>query len=360
MTRSQSAAPALAGQCLDARDLVVLGDAGTHRVGFAVVRAVEVAAAGDDEVMFLAELSALGHILGAVAGVMHLDAVDGPFSHQLPQQRHTLVHRRVGEHHHGPSGLCRGQHLPHRRVSGGVEALAPRLPAEQLVIKPGVDAVAQTQLLQRLHDAALKEDAAVLRIFQRLLGAELGVQRLDLPAALQSALVAALAHDVAVPAQGRAVEVGPEGQQMDAVAALEVVAGEFGGGDEPHAVLHRVVIGVLGAEGGVVVRKGQSAQPQPRCHQGQAVDGDRAVRTGGMSMKVASHKLLSLDFYRFLRLVYHKNHRGTREPYTALPPTVSVEERMWWVRTTSVSSPPMASSSSTERVVEQMQDSAVG
>ena len=70
-------------------------------------------------------------------------------------------------------------------------------------------------------------------------------------------------------------------------------------------------------------------------------------------MKVASHKLLSLDFYRFLRLVYHKNHRGTREPYTALPPTVSVEERMWWVRTTSASSPPMASSSSTERVVEQ-------
>ena len=200
MARSQSAAPALAGQCLDARDLVVLGDAGTHRVGFAVVRAVEVAAAGDDEVMFLAELSALGHILGAVAGVMHLDAVDGPFSHQLPQQGHTLVHRRVGEHHHGPGGLCRGQHLPHRRVSGGVEAFAPRLPAEQLVIKPGVDAVAQAQLLQRLHDAALEEDAAVLRIFQRLLGAELGVQRLDLPAALQSALVAALAHDVAVPA----------------------------------------------------------------------------------------------------------------------------------------------------------------
>ena len=176
-----------------------------------------------------------------------------------------------------------------------MEALAPRLPAEQLVIKPGVDAVAQAQLLQRLHDAALEEDAAVLRIFQRLLGAELGVQRLDLPAALQRALVAALAHDVAVPPQGRAVQVGPEGQQVDAVAALEVVAGELGGGDEPHAVLHRVVVGVLGAECGIVVRKGQSAQPQPRCHQGQAMDGDRAVRTGGMSMKVASHKLLSLD-----------------------------------------------------------------
>ena len=295
MTRSQSAAPALAGQCLDARDLVILGDAGTHRVGFAVVRAVEVAAAGDDEVVFLAELSALGHILGAVAGVMHLDAVDSPFSHQLPQQRHTLVHRRVGEHHHGPSGLCRGQHLPHRRVSRGVEALAPRLPAEQLVIKPGVDAVAQAQLLQRLHDAALEEDAAVLRVLQRLLGAELGVERLNLPAALQSALVAALAHDVAVPAQGRAVEVGPEGQQMDAVAALEVVTGQFGGGDEPHAVLHRVVVGVLCAEGGVMVREGQSAQTQPRRHQGQTVDGDRAVRTGGMSMKIASHKLVSLD-----------------------------------------------------------------
>ena len=48
VTRSQSAAPALAGQCLDARDLVVLSDAGTHRGGLAVVRAVEVAAAGED------------------------------------------------------------------------------------------------------------------------------------------------------------------------------------------------------------------------------------------------------------------------------------------------------------------------
>ncbi len=68
MTWSQSAAPALAGQCLDARDLVVLGDAGTHRVGFAVVRAVEVAAAGDDEVVFLAELSALGLSSGLLRG----------------------------------------------------------------------------------------------------------------------------------------------------------------------------------------------------------------------------------------------------------------------------------------------------
>ena len=82
---------------------------------------------------------------------------------------------------------------------------------------------------------------------------------------------------------------------MDAVAALEVVTGQFGGGDEQHAVLHRVVVGILGAECGIVVRKGQSAQPQPRCHQGQTVDGDRAVRTGGMSMKIASHKLVSLD-----------------------------------------------------------------
>lgn len=49
------------------------------------------------------------------------------------------------------------------------------------------------------------------------------------------------------------------GQQVVAVAALEVVAGELGGGDRPHAVLHRVVVGVLGAEGGVVVRRAQSA-----------------------------------------------------------------------------------------------------
>ena len=285
---------------VDTRDLVVLGDAGTHRVGLAVVRAVEVAAAGDDEAVGRAEGGALGPVLGAVAGMVHLDAVDSPFGHQLPHKGHTLVHRRVGEHNYRPGGSGCGQHLPHRRVGGGVEASAPRLPAEQLVVQPGVDAVAQAQLLQRLHDAALEEDAAVLCIFQRLLGAELGVQRLDLPAALQSALVAALAHDVAVPTQGRAVEVGPEGQQMDAVAALEVVAGELGGGDEPHAVLHRVVIGVLGAEGGVVVRKGQSAQPQPRCHQGQTVDGHRAVRAGGMGVKIASHSFYSLD----LRVIF--------------------------------------------------------
>ena len=98
--------------------------------------------------MLLAELSALGPVLGAVAGVMHLDAVDGPFGHQLPQQGHTLVHRRVANTTTAPAGLCRGQHLPHRRVSGGVEASARGSQPEQFVIKPGVDAVAQAQLLQ--------------------------------------------------------------------------------------------------------------------------------------------------------------------------------------------------------------------
>jgi len=300
VTRSQCAAPALAGQRFHPGDLVVGGDAGPHRVGLAVVRAVEVAAAGDDEAVGRAEGGALGPVLGAVAGMVHLDAVDGPFGHQLPHKGHTLVHRRVGEHHHRPGGSGCGQHLPHRRVGGGVEASAPRLPAEQLMVQPGVDAVAQAQLLQRLHDAALEEDAAVLRVLQRLLGAELGVERLDLPAALQGALVAALAHDVAVPPQGGAVGVGPEGQNVDAVAPLEVVAGQLGGGDEPHAVLHRVVVGVLCAEDGVVVREGQSAQAQPRCHQGQTVDGHRAVRAGGMGVKIASHSFYSLD----LRVIF--------------------------------------------------------
>ena len=58
---------------------------------------------------------------------------------------------------------------------------------------------------------------------------------------------------------------------MDAVAALEVVAGELGGGDEPHAVLHRVVVGVLGAECGIVVREGQSCSSPSRA----------AIRAGG-------------------------------------------------------------------------------
>ena len=149
---------------------------------------------------------------------------------------------------------------------------------------------AQAQLMQGLHDAALVEHAAVLGVLQRLLGAELRVKRLDLPSALQTALVAALAHDVAVFPQGFALRVGPERQQVHPVAALVVVARQLRGRDEPHAILCGMVIAVLDAEEGIVVRNRHGVQPHPCCHKGQAVDGHRAIGTGRMIVKIAGHR----------------------------------------------------------------------
>ena len=112
----------------------------------------------------------------------------------------------------------------------GEWSTCPRVPAEQLMVALAVDAVGKAQLPQRLHDAALIEHAAVPGVFQRLLGTELGKDGFQLPGALQAALVAALAHDIAVAAQGLALGVGPVGQQVDPVLALVIVAGELGAG----------------------------------------------------------------------------------------------------------------------------------
>ena len=75
-------------------------------------------------------------------------------------------------------------------------------------------------------------------------------------------------------------------------------------------------------------------------------------------MKVASHKLLS----RFLQISVPSVPQKSSGNKGALHGFAAHREHGRtdvWVRTTSVSSPPMASSSSTERVVEQMQGSAV-
>ena len=140
----------------------------------------------------------------------------------------------------------------------------------------------EPQLAQRLHDAALVEHAAVLGVFQRLLGAKLRVELLDLPGALQAALVPPPAHDVAVAAQRRALQIGPVGQQVHPVVPLVVVARQLGGRDEPHTVLHGVIVSILRAAQRIVVRQGHGVQPRPRRQDGQAVNGHRAVGTGGM------------------------------------------------------------------------------
>ena len=145
-----------------------------------------------------------------------------------------------------------------------------------------VDAVGKAQLPQRLHDAALIEHAAVPGVFQRLLCAELGEDGFQLPGTLQTALVAALAHDIAVAAQGLALGVGPVGQQVDPVLALVIVASELGGRDELYPVLHRVVVGILHTAQCIVVRDGHGIQPHPGCHQGQPGHGHGTVGIGGV------------------------------------------------------------------------------
>ena len=100
-----------------------------------------------------------------------------------------------------------------------------------------------------------------------------GEDGFQLPGALQTALVAALAHDIAVAAQGLALGVRPVGQQVDPVLAFVIVAGELGGRDELYPILHRVVVGILHAAQRIVVRDGHGIQPHPGCHQGSRATG---------------------------------------------------------------------------------------
>ena len=165
----------------------------------------------------------------------------------------------------------------------------PRLPAKQIAVQLAVHGIAQAQLMQRFHNAAFEQHPAVFRVFQRLLGAELRVQCFDLLCTLQAALVAALAQDVAVLFQRAAFRVRVIAQQVYPVAVLVVVTGQLGGRDEVHAVLHGVLIAVVHAEQGVVIGNGYGVQTDPRRHERQAVDGHRAIGTGGMVVKIAGH-----------------------------------------------------------------------
>ena len=70
---------------------------------------------------------------------------------------------------------------------------------------------------------------------------------------------------------------------------LMVIAGQLGGREQAHAVLHRVLIAVLYAEQGVVVGNGHGVQSGTGRDARQALDGHRAVGTGGMVVKIAGH-----------------------------------------------------------------------
>lgn len=59
--------------------------------------------------------------------------------------------------------------------------------------------------------------------------------------------------------------------------ALKVVAGQLHGGDQLYPVLPGVGIGVLGAEQGVVVRKGDGVQPGAAAMDRQPLDGHSTI-----------------------------------------------------------------------------------
>ena len=108
-------------------------------------------------------------------------------------------------------------------------------------------------------------------------------------AVLQSAGVAALLHDGAVLPQRRAVHVRVVAQQVHPVLPLKVVAGQLHGRDQLYPVLPGVGVGVLGAEQGVVVGKGDGVQPGAGGDGRQPLDGHSTVRAGGMDMQVTGH-----------------------------------------------------------------------
>ena len=167
---------------------------------------------------------------------------------------------------------------------------APGVPPEQLVVGLAVDtAIGQAQQFQRLHQPAFEQHPAGLGGFPCNVGGKLRVQLLQLLCALQSAGVAALLHDGAVLPQRRAVHVRVVAQQVHPVLALKVVAGQLHGGDQLYPVLPGVGIGVLSAEQGVVVRKGDGVQPGAGGDGRQPLDGHSTIRAGGMDMQVTGH-----------------------------------------------------------------------
>ena len=161
-------------------------------MGVLVVAAMEVRTCGCHKAVLLAQGKALGAVLRAVAGVVHLYAVHCALCRQLPQQGHTFVHRGVGKHHRAAAGFSGSQHLPHRQILRRVQYDAPGIPPEQLVVGLAVDAaIGQAQQFQRLHQPAFEQHSAGLGGLPRKVGGKLRVQLLQLLCALQSAGVAA-------------------------------------------------------------------------------------------------------------------------------------------------------------------------
>ena len=143
-----------------------------------------------------------------------------------------------------------------------------------------------------VHEAlltAFEQHPAGLCSLPCKVGGKLRVQLFQLLCALQSAGVAALLHDGAVFPQRRAIHVRVVAQQVHPVLALKVVAGQLHGGDQLYPVLPGVGIGVLGAEQGVVVRKGDGVQPGAGGDGCQPLDGHSTVGAGGMDMQVTGH-----------------------------------------------------------------------
>ena len=222
--------------------------------------------------------------------MLHLDAIDHSLFGKLAYQRHAFVNGRVCKYHHRTGCLGCGKHLLYRRILYLMQYHAARLPAKKVTVQSAIYGIAQAQLMQCLHNAAFEQYTAVFCVFQCLFRAELRIQRFDLLCALQTALVAALAQDVAVLPQLPVFRIRVIAQQVHSVTMLVVVAGELSRREQMHPVLHRVLIAVIYTEQGIMVGNGHGVQTRPRCHERQTVDGHRAIGTGRMIVKIAGHR----------------------------------------------------------------------
>ena len=239
--------------------------------------------------MLLGQTQQLGFVLGGVAGVVDLHAVQPPGGDQLPGQFHAVIHAWVRQHHHAAAGFNKVQHGVHRLIPGRVQdAPAHRFQPEQRAVDLVVQPVGQAVLPQHPHDVGLVQGAAVLGKFQRFLGGVLRADRLQLLAALHHGGVAALGHHAGKILQRGAI-VGPVAQKVHAVGALIVVGGQLRGGDQMHAVLHRMGVGVANALDRIMIRDGQMRHPGAPRQKRQLGNRCGTIGISRMRMQIARH-----------------------------------------------------------------------
>ena len=139
---------------------------------------------------------------------------------------------------------------------------AARLPAKEITVQLAVHSIAQAQLVQRFHNAAFEQHTAVLlRIPAPVPCGTAGAARSISFALCRPHSLRRWRRMMALFLQFPAFRVREVAQQVHAMLMLMVIAGQLGGREQAHAVLHRVLIAVVHAEQGCRGRKWPWCQP---------------------------------------------------------------------------------------------------